>query len=74
MRPKAEWAIDSEPIRARGIIVKYSVWHEIFAKVYFSGLTIFCVLRKLIFAMRTNWFFLLEINFCDFQKVPGTQH
>ena len=23
MRPKAEWAIDSEPIRARGIIVKY---------------------------------------------------
>ena len=25
MRPKAEWAIDSEPIRARGIIVKYSI-------------------------------------------------
>ena len=25
MRPKAEWAIDSEPIRARGTIVKYSV-------------------------------------------------
>ena len=23
MRPKAEWAIDSQPIRARGIIVKY---------------------------------------------------
>ena len=23
MRPKAEWAIDSEPIRARGVIVKY---------------------------------------------------
>ena len=23
MRPKAEWAIDSEPIRARGIIVIY---------------------------------------------------
>ena len=23
MRPKAEWAIDSEPIRARGIIVNY---------------------------------------------------
>ena len=22
MRPKAEWAIDSEPIRAQGIIVK----------------------------------------------------
>ena len=27
MRPKAEWAIDSEPIRARGIIVKYKVYH-----------------------------------------------
>ena len=25
MRPKAEWAIDSEPIRARGIIVKYTM-------------------------------------------------
>ena len=24
MRPKAEWAIDSEPIRARGIIVNNS--------------------------------------------------
>ena len=24
MRPSASWAIDSEPIRARGIIVKYS--------------------------------------------------
>ena len=23
MRPKASWAIDSEPIRARGMIVKY---------------------------------------------------
>ena len=23
MRPRAEWAIDSEPIRARGIIVNY---------------------------------------------------
>ena len=25
MRPKAEWAIDSEPIRARGIFVKYCI-------------------------------------------------
>ena len=23
-----------------------------------------------IFAIRTDWFFLLGINFCDFQKVP----
>ena len=29
MRPKAEWAIDSEPIRARGIIVKYIVANDV---------------------------------------------
>ena len=34
----------------------------------------FCVLRELIFAIRTDWFFLLRINFFDFQKVPSTQH
>ena len=28
-----------------------------------------CVLWELIFAIRTDWFFLLGINFCDFQKV-----
>ena len=26
MRPKAEWAIDSDPIRAGGIIVNYEIW------------------------------------------------
>ena len=31
-------------------------------------------LRKLILAVRTDWFFLVGINFCDFQKVPNTQH
>ena len=46
-----------------------TVWREIFAGVYFCGLAIFCVLRELIFAIRTDWFFLLGINFCDFQKV-----
>ena len=25
---------------------------------------------ELIFAIRADWFFLLEINFCDFQKYP----
>ena len=39
----------------------------------FCGLAIFCVLRKLIFAIETNWFFLLGIYFCDFQKEPSTQ-
>ena len=30
----------------------------------------FCVLRELIFATRTNWFFLLGIDFCVFRKYP----
>ena len=33
----------------------------------------FCILRELIFAIRTDWFFLLGINFCDFQKVPDKE-
>ena len=41
MRPSASWAIDSEPIRARRIIVKYLplsilTAQEVFAKVSFS--------------------------------------
>ena len=40
----------------------------------FCGLAIFCVLWELIFAIRTDWFFLLAINFWDFQKVSSTQH
>ena len=38
------------------------MWHEIFAGVYFCGLAIFGVLRELIFAIRTDWFFPLEIT------------
>ena len=34
----------------------------------FADLAIFCVFRELSFAIRTDWFFLLGINFCDFQK------
>ena len=30
----------------------------------------FFYLRKLLFAIRTHWFFALWINFFDFQKVP----
>ena len=33
-------------------------------------LAIFCVLRELIFAIRTDWFFLLGINICAFQIFP----
>ena len=42
--------------------------NEIFAGVYFCGLAIFCVLQELIFTIRTDWFFLLGINFCNFRK------
>ena len=44
------------------------MWYEIFAGVYFCGLAIFCVLRELIFAIRTDWFFLLRITI--FRKYP----
>ena len=50
-------------------MLAFTVRHEIFAGVYFCRLAILCILRELIFAIRTVWFFLLEINFCDFQKV-----
>ena len=52
----------------------------------FCGLAIFCVLRELIVSIRTtenelnhsllirkDRFFLVRVNFCDFQKVPRTQ-
>ena len=39
-----------------------TVWQEIFAGVYFCGLAIYCVLRELSFAIRTDWFFWLGIN------------
>ena len=55
-----------------------TVWHEIFAGVYFADWRVLCQqwssLRELIFAIRTDWIFLVGINFCDFQKVPSTQH
>ena len=52
------------------LMLAFTVWHEIFAGVYFCRLAILCILRELLFAIRTDWFFLLEINFCNFQKVP----
>ena len=50
----------------------YTVWHKIFAGVYFCGLAIFCPLRELILGL--GQFFLLGINLCDFQKGPTTQY
>ena len=52
------------------IFLTDTLWNEIFAGVYFCGLAVFCVLWELIFAIRTDWFFLLGINFCDFRKYP----
>ena len=40
-----------------------------FAGVNFCRLAMFCILQELIFAIRTDWFFSLGINFSDFQKV-----
>ena len=45
------------------------MWQEVFVGVYFCGLVTFYVLWEQIFAIRTDWFFLLGINYCDFQKV-----
>ena len=39
-----------------------TLWHEILVGVYFCRLAIFCVLWELIFAVKTEWFFLLGIN------------
>ena len=41
------------------------MWHEIFPGVFFSVRIgdFFLVLRELIFAIRTDWFFSLGINF-----------
>ena len=44
---------------------QHTVWHEMFAGVYFCGLAIFCVLWEVSFAIKTNWFFLI---FAIFRK------
>ena len=48
------------------------MWHEIFAGVNSCGLAFFfCNLRKLIFAIRTDWvFFCWQLIFAFFQEVP----
>ena len=47
---------------------------KFFVRVYFCGLAFFVfVSRDLISAIRTDWSFLLEINFCNFQKVLHKQ-
>ena len=48
----------------------FTMWHKILAWVYFYILEIFLCFEELVFAIRTDWFYLLGINFCNFQKVP----
>ena len=49
----------------------FTLWHEMFKVVYFCGSVTFCVSQELLFVIRTDLFFLLGINFGDFQKVPS---
>ena len=42
---------------------------EIFAGVYSCRLAFFCVFRKLIFVIRTDWFSCLELTFAIFRKL-----
>ena len=47
------------------------MWHEIFAvsEFIFADWRFFVFLGELIFAIRTDLFFLMGIKFCDFEKV-----
>ena len=40
----------------------------------FCGSLLLQIGNFLCFAIKTDWFSLLGINFCDFHKVPSTQH
>ena len=51
----------------------YRVARNVCGSLFF-GLAILCVLLELIFAIGTDWFFLLGINICDFQKVYPCQY
>lgn len=42
---------------------------EIFAGVYSCRLAIFCVLWKLIFVIRTDWFSCWKLTFAIFRKL-----
>ena len=68
-----KWAIIASHTRdrypLRGLL--YTLWHEMFKVVYFCGSVIFCVSQELLLVIRTDLFFLLGINFGDFQKVPS---
>ena len=47
-----------------------TMWHEIFAGVYFCGLATFCVLWELIFRLGQIGFSCWELIFAIFRKNP----
>ena len=51
------------------------MWHKIFCESLLLWILAFFVFvsRDLISAIRTDWSFLLGINFCNFQKVLDKQ-
>ena len=48
------------------------MWHEFPGD--FLRIVVFCVLRELFFAIRTDWFFLLGIKILRFPENTNTQH
>ena len=61
-------ARDSNPV-----IFQLPCGKKFLREFIFADWLFFCVLRELIFAIRTDWFILLGNNFCDFQKVLSPQ-
>ena len=54
-----------------------TVWHESGSLFLIRGLAIgviFCVLRELSFAIRSDWFFLLEAGFFAKERKSRTNH
>ena len=63
---------DLKALQSVGQVFVWDKYHvaQSFCGSLFLQIGDFCVLRELIFVIRTDWFFFLGINFGDFQKVP----
>jgi len=51
------------------ITCDYRVARNFRGSLICGSANLFCILRELLFAIVINWFFLLSINFRDFQEV-----
>ena len=49
------------------------MWHKSFP-FFFVDWSFVCVLQELIFVIRTDWFSLLQLNFCNFQRTYLAYH